>query len=121
MMSSLPSPSKHPPESAGDSSLLLEQTGGYRVGRNAWFAFNASWPFGTLQVRRAELVLRCIVRRFVFSSSSVDRLSFYDGLFSSGLRIEHSIADYPAFIAFWSPNVEELCFGLREAGFHVAD
>jgi hypothetical protein len=121
MMSSLSSSSEHLSAGTGEHSVILEQTGGYRVGRNSWFAFNASWPFGTLQVRPHEIALRCISRSYLFSASSVERLSFHDGLFSSGLRIEHSVADYPVFIAFWSPNIEELQRGLREAGFHVSD
>ena len=98
---------------------VFEQTGGYRVGRNAWLAFNASWPFGTLKVRRGEIILQCIARRYRFPAASITRLSHFHGGFSSGLRIEHSITEYPRFIAFWSPAMPKLQAAQTEAGFHV--
>jgi len=100
--------------------LVFEQTGGYRVGRNAWLAFNASWPFGTLQIRRGELVLQCIASRYRFPRTSITRLSRFQGAFSSGLRIEHAIVKYPRFIVFWSRAMPELQSRLKEAEFHVA-
>jgi hypothetical protein len=109
-----------PPAAAHTDDLVFEQTGGYRVGRNAWLALNASWPFGTLQIRRGELILRCIASRYRFPSASISRLSRFQGAFSSGLRIEHSIAKYPRFIVFWSRAMPELQSRIKEAGFHVA-
>ena len=109
-----------PPAAAHTDDLVFEQTGGYRVGRNAWLALNASWPFGTLQVRRGELILRCIASRYRFPSASISRLSRFQGAFSSGLRIEHSIAKYPRLIVFWSRAMPELESRLKGAGFHVA-
>jgi hypothetical protein len=107
------------PVATHEDEAVFEQTGGYRVGRNAWLAFNASWPFGTLQVRRGELVLQCIASRYRFPAASVVRLSCFHGGFSSGLRIEHSIAEYPRFIAFWTTAMPKLQAALKEAGFHV--
>jgi len=109
-----------PPTAAHTDELVFEQTGGYRVGRNAWLAFNASWPFGTLLIKRGELVLQCIASCYHFPNASVTRLSRFQGAFSSGLRIEHSIATYPRFIVFWSRAMPELQSRLTEAGFRVA-
>jgi hypothetical protein len=100
--------------------IIFEQTGGYRVGRNAWLAFNASWPFGTLQVKRGELVLQCIASQYRFPAQSITRLSHFHGGFSSGLRIEHSVPGYPRFVAFWTFAMPKLRSHLAEAGFTVA-
>ena len=108
------------PAALATDELVFEQTGGYRVGRNAWLAFNASWPFGTLQVRRGALVLQCIAKRYRFPTESITRLSYFRGAFSSGLRIEHSVPEYSRFIAFWSPAMSGLRSRLKEAGFHLA-
>jgi hypothetical protein len=71
------------------------QVGGCRVGRNFWLSLNLSWPFATLEVHADHLILACLWRRYDFPRASVVRLSDYDELFRSGLRIEHSIAGYP--------------------------
>ena len=102
-------------------SAVFEQTGGYRVGRNAWLAFNASTPFGALRIRAGSIVLQCIASSYTFPAEAISRLSLYDGLFSSGLRIEHTIADYPQFIVFWSSNLEKLQEHLHATGFHLSN
>lgn len=108
------------PVSESALHLILKQTGGYRVGRNAWLAFNASWPFGSLQVMPGELVLQCIASCYRFPAESITRLSRFQGVFSSGLRIEHSVLRYPRFIIFWSPAFSELQSRLGGAGFQLA-
>ena len=108
------------PTAVPTDDLVFEQTGGYRVGRNAWLALNASWPFGSLQIRRGELVLQCLASRYRFPSESIARLSRFQGVFSCGLRIEHSIPEYPRFIVFWSSRMSELQPRLTEAGFRLA-
>src|ERR1043166_2198875 len=101
------------------TEVVFNQTGGYRVGRNAWLALNASWPFGRIQVRRGELVLKGIATCYRFPSESITRLSRFQGAFCTGLRIEHSIAAYPRFIVFWSRACPELQARLPEAGFRA--
>lgn len=100
---------------------VFKQTGGYRVGLNGFFSINASWPFGSLEVQPDQLVLRCLTCSYVFPAASITRVSFHQGFFSSGLRIEHSIPDYPAFILFWSSDMKELGRKLTQAGFQVED
>src|SRR4051812_19127976 len=87
---------------------VFTQIGGYRVGRNSLLCLNASWPFGSIEVRPGELILCCISRTLVFPATSITRISIYYGLFSSGIRIEHTIADYPRFVVYWSFNLAEL-------------
>src|SRR5205823_10696803 len=65
--------------------------------RGVFFAFNASWPFASLKIQDAGSTLSSLGKRWIFPRTSIERLSKYAGLFSVGLRIEHSIADYLQF------------------------
>ncbi len=72
-------------------------TGGARVG-----SLNATWPFASLSASRDALRLSCLGREYLFPRRSITRLSRQAGLVSTGLRIEHALADVPAFVVFWS-------------------
>jgi hypothetical protein len=95
------------------------QRGGYRVGSGAFFSLNATWPFGALEVVSGKLVLHCITRQFVFPEDSITGLSRYNGLFSEGLRIEHTVPGYPRFVVFWTSDIGELQRQLVFAGFKI--
>ena len=103
------------------STEVIVQTGGYRLGRTAWLALNATWPFGALEVHRDRLVLRTLFRRYTFPRDCIIALSVFAGFFSRGLRIEHSIPSYPRFVVFWSSQMSRLQQRLTQVGFHVAD
>jgi hypothetical protein len=100
---------------------VITETGGFRVGRNALLALNATWPFGTLEIHPDRLVLRTLFRRYTFPRESIVALSVFSGLFSRGLRIEHSTASYPRFVVFWSSHMSRLQQRLAEAGYVVVD
>jgi hypothetical protein len=100
---------------------VITETGGFRVGRSALLALNATWPFGTLQIHHDRLVLSTLFRRYTFLRESIVALSVFSGLFSRGLRIEHSVPDYPRFIVFWSSHMSRLQQRLGEAGYVLAD
>jgi hypothetical protein len=100
-------------------TAIYSQVGGYRVGRNFWLAFNASWPFATLEIQAERLVLAGLWRRYDFPRASIIRLSEHHGLFSSGLRIEHSIAAYPRLVVFWTRELQTLQEKLRANAFPV--
>ncbi|MBM4380866.1 MAG: hypothetical protein FJ086_16425 [Deltaproteobacteria bacterium] len=72
-------------------------TGGARVG-----SLNVTWPFASLSASREVLRLSCLGREYLFPRRSITRLSPHEGLVSTGLRIEHAVADVPAFVVFWS-------------------
>ena len=78
-------------------SAPISQTGGARLGH-----FNASYPFATLSADSQMLRLTCLGRDYVFPRSSIQRLSRHRGLFSVGLRVEHTEPSYPQFIVFWA-------------------
>ena len=73
------------------------RTGGARLGR-----FNASWPFAKLSATSDALRLSCFGRNYDFPKGSIRILSRHRGIFSTGLRIEHSNTSYPDFIVFWA-------------------
>ncbi len=98
---------------------VFTQQGGYRVGRSALLSFNASWPFGSVELRSDQLVLYCITRRLVFPVAAVIGISIYCGLFSVGVRIEHSVPDYPRFVVFWTRKPDELIQRLKDAGYPI--
>jgi len=74
------------------------QVGGARIGE--WF--NASYPAAVLSADSDALHLSCLGREYHFPRSSILRLRRHRGLFSVGLRIEHSADSIPEFIVFWA-------------------
>ncbi len=72
------------------------------------------------------LHLSCLGRDYHFSRNSIRRLSRHRGLFSVGLRIEHTQDSLPEFIVFWASVVfwdtgfEKLKAQLESLGYAVA-
>jgi hypothetical protein len=95
------------------------QTGGVRVGAGTILAFNASWPFATIEVRENAIRISCLWMLWVFPRVSISRLQRHSGAACSGLRLEHTVTDYNQFIVFWSPNFDILAAALRVRGFAV--
>lgn len=99
----------------------FSQTGGARLG---WL--NASFPMATLSGDQDALHLCCLGREYHFERSSIRRLSRHRGLFSVGLRIEHTQESLPEFIvfwaslAFWDAGFDELKTQLESLGYVVS-
>jgi hypothetical protein len=109
----------NPMTNSNQADEVFTQVGGYRVGRSALLSFNASWPFGSVELRSGQLALHTITRRLIFPVAAVTSVSTYYGMFSVGVRIEHTIADYPRFIVFWTFNPDELVRRLKGAGYPI--
>ena len=90
------------------AEAIYSQTGGCHVGRNFWWAFNATWPFAGLFIYRDELVLSSFLRRYCFARSDITEITRYGVPFSPGIRIHHTVANYPKFVVFWSWNLPDL-------------
>lgn len=89
--------------------------GGARIG-----FVNATWPFARLAVSPALLRLSSLQGTYDFSPNDVVSLERYGSIpvFSSGIRITHTRADYPAKIIFWYlGNPDSVITRIREAGF----
>jgi hypothetical protein len=97
------------------------QTGGARLDN-----FNASFPFATLSGDSEALRLTCLGREYHFPRSSIRRLRRHRGLFSVGLRIEHTQDSLPGFIVFWASvffwtsGFQKLRTQLESLGYDVA-
>ena len=97
------------------------QTGGARLGN-----FNASFPFATLSADADALRLSCLGREYHFPRSCIQRLRRHRGLFSVGLRIEHTQDSLPGFIVFWASvffwtsGFQKLRTQLESLGYDVA-
>jgi hypothetical protein len=79
-----------------NANPIFSQTGGARVG---WR--NVTMPFAVISGDRNALRLSCFGRDYVFHKTTIERLSRYRGLFSLGLRIEHTVPVFPSFMVFW--------------------
>ena len=102
-----------------DVAKPFEQTGGVRVGAGAILAFNASWPFASIEVSDSEIRISCLWMLWAFPRLSISRLHRHSGAFSDGLRVEHRVRDYNHFIVFWSPNFDALAAALTARGFFL--
>ena len=101
-------------------SPFFVQTGGYIIGRSRWFGMHGTWPFGQLRIYDDRLVLKAVFRTYEFPRESIDSLAITVGPLSVGLRIEHSVSEYPPIIVFWSFNVAELQEHLEAADYRVS-
>jgi hypothetical protein len=88
--------------------------------------FNATYPFATLSGDSDRLVLRCLGRDYNFPRNRIRRLSRHRGIFSIGLRIEHSQDALPQFVIFWASmffwtsGFRRLKTALEELGYQVS-
>ena len=94
-------------------------TGGLRVGRNAWLCIAASWGFGVLEISRERLVFDTTWTRYAFTHDTIVRLWLRRGFWYPGLRIEHSVAAYPRYLALHTRKVDLLRRHLEDAGYSV--
>jgi len=102
-------------------TATFTQTGGIRIGEGIFSAFNASWPFARLLISPKQVCLSCFSYQYSFPKESVRRLSRHRGVFSVGLRIEHTIPMYPVFLVFWTFKYAALKRQLVEMGYTVDD
>jgi hypothetical protein len=77
-------------------STSFWQKGGARIG---WK--NVTAPFATLSVSREALRISCFGTDYTFPKDTIAGLSRHRGIFSIGLRVQHTVPVYPDFIVFW--------------------
>ena len=85
--------------------------------------FNYSWPFAVLQANEATLTLTIKLlfyrRVYSFSKLIIVRIVAHSELWSDGIRIEHTDASQPRFMAFWFFKRSGLIAKLRALGYPV--
>jgi hypothetical protein len=100
----------------------FSQRGGAGIG-----SLNASWPFATLSANSEALRLSCLGRDYLFPRTSIRTLSRHKGIFSVGLRIEHTEQSFPEFIVFWASaffwtsGFEKLKARLESLAYEILD
>lgn len=94
----------------------LRRVGGARIG---WV--NATWPFAALSVREEALTVNVgILGRYTFRRDQVVAIEPYTviPLLGWGVRIEHTVAEYPRHIVFWCLGPpRSLINRIHETGF----
>ena len=96
----------------------FSQTGGLRIGEGL-FALNATWPFATLSATPVELTVSSPFGVHTIPRKSIQRLKKHHGIFSTGLRIYHTVSSQPAFIVFWTLGFNRLNAELERLGYPV--
>jgi hypothetical protein len=94
-------------------------TGGANLG---WLFFG--WPLVKLLANADGLRISCLGQQYLLPRNNIQRLSRQVGLFSTGLRIEHSVQSVPQSIVFWysfclTSGFDHLCRQLEDLGFKV--
>jgi hypothetical protein len=100
------------------SQSLFTKTGGARIG-----FVNYTWPLATLTVSADTLTLRTTMfglfgETYTFSKDQVTSIDRYRmlPLIGDGIRITHTVADYPRKIIFWC-RPSTVLNGIASAGF----
>jgi len=72
-------------------------------------------------VEDTELALSCLTATWIFPKDSLRPLRKYRGVFfSTGLKVEHSIARYPPFVVFWTFRFAALRRELEQRGYTLS-
>ena len=95
-------------------SVKISQIGGARVG-----GFNASWPFASLKVTGDQITLSVFSKKYEIEKGKINSIKRYRGLFSTGLKIEHSKNEMPEHLIFWTFSFNKLKQALEEIGYSV--
>ena len=87
---------------------------------------NFTAPFACLRVSRNAIILSVSIfrlwqRTFTFRRSDIRQLRWKRGLFSLGLKIEHTVAEYPSFVLFWVVDRRALAENLKGFGYEISD
>lgn len=96
------------------------QTGGARLD-----SINVRHPLAILTGDANALHLQCMGREYHFPRNRIRRLRLHQGLFSSGLRIEHGEDALPQFVVFWASiffwtsGFRNLKMQLRKLGYEI--
>jgi hypothetical protein len=92
------------------------QRGGAQAGY-----FNATWPFATLTGETGSLTFSFFGKSITIPKGELVRLSRYNSLVATGLRIEHALPSAPSFIVFWPFDFVKLKDNLVKLGYHVLE
>ena len=90
--------------------------GGVRIG-----GFNATWPFATLEIDDDQIVVRTGRRKIHFDRESIRALNRYQGIFSSGLQIQHYLSSVDRLFIFWTFTPDKVYESVLANGYNLED
>jgi hypothetical protein len=99
---------------------IYGQEGACEVGPNSWLSKVWTQPFAGLYIYRDELVLSMSFRRYPFSREQISQIRRYRSGLLHGLKIEHTVSDYPPFMIFYPSDIDEFEEALDANAFPVA-
>lgn len=102
------------------------ESGGLRWGLNFWGAVTATWPFAHLRALPDSIQIRVSIfgiwsRVFEFSHQEIKSIRRKQVLGSEGIVINHTKAEYPPFVLFWSFRYPALKAALAKLGYAISD
>jgi len=102
------------------------QTGGLRWTIAPGVVMNATWPFARITVAAESVevtfsVLGFFRRTFSFTHQTLQKAQRQWWVLSTGVRLIHSVPDYPPYILFWTFGYRSLAAALRTHGYRVED
>jgi hypothetical protein len=116
------SPSDAPQRNDTDGDIGFIDTGGLAAGQGAFHCRAGGAPTVTLAIYRNRLVIKDNFPRFIYDFARNDILRIvHEDLFwlSRVVRIVHTRADYPPYIAFSPLNPDQVLEGFRRVGYTV--
>jgi hypothetical protein len=86
---------------------------------NTYSLANATWPFAILKVSKNKLELNAsIIGNLVFRPQDIISLTPYSSVISSGIKINHKVADYKTEVIFWTFTDPTLIINqVKQTGF----
>jgi len=96
---------------------MYKETGGIRYG-----SMNASWPLASIILTDESIQINILgIKSILFAKADILNLQKCKGIFSTGLKIEHKINNYPSFIVFWTFNINKLIEQLGTHGYTLSE
>jgi hypothetical protein len=96
---------------------LAEYVGGMRWGSTSWLASYATWPLAELVICDDRLILTAPHGGYELPRDKIARLTKRRAIFSGGIRIEHTVQDYPSYLFFSTFAFRDMYDSLIGAGF----
>jgi hypothetical protein len=99
---------------------IYGQEGACEVGRNSWLYQRWSEGLAGMYIYRDELVLSMSFRRYSLPREKVLLIHRYRDLLQIGLKIKHTVEDYPPYMVFYPVDIVEMEEALDTNGFPLA-
>jgi len=91
-----------------------KQRGGVLIG-----LLNFTWPFASIVVSQDNITIRVLFKKYTFTKSNIKALKKHNGIFSVGLKIEHTNSEVIGKLIFWTFNYKKLKSALEHQQYVV--